>query len=75
MTSSDGKWVQRGLKPDPMPSQDLKWEYLEMMSKTGLETSLQHTYKTLAQETSYIHCKSKHIQEAGRETRNGGWYD
>lgn len=52
---------------------DLKWEYLEMVSKTGLETSLQHTYKSLAQETSYLQCKSKPIQEAGQETRDGGW--
>lgn len=57
---------------------DLKWEYLEMVSKTGLETSLQHTYKSLAQGTSYLQdklSKSKPIQEAGQETRDGGWCD
>lgn len=76
MTPRDRKGVQRGLKPDRTPTQGSQMGISgNSVKDKGLETSLQHTYKSLALETSYVQCKSKHIKEAGQETRGGGWYD
>lgn len=65
-TGYGGVWNQIQRLP-----RDLKWEYLEMVSKTGLETSLQHICKSLAQETSYLQCKSK--AHPGGRARDKRW--